>query len=311
MILVTGATGFVGQRVVARLAAAGRPVCCLVRPARKERYLPQDVTVRIAAGDVDYPPALRVAMHHVDTVIHLAALHTESDQRTFESVNYRGTLNVIEAAYEAGAKRLIYLSQVGAEPGSAYPYLRSKGQAEDAVRASRLDYTILRSTLLYGENDDWVNNIAMTLKSIPLIFPVAGDGQARLQPLWVEDLVTCIERCLDNPACIGQTLAAGGPEYMTLDELIDTLARTLNVRRRKVYLRLPVALWLANLMKRIMLHPLLTPTMIDNLSVGAVTDLTTIPRQFGFEPARFSETITYVRRRPWRREFLRRLIAGV
>lgn len=296
---------------MARLAAAGQAVCCLVRPARKERRLPQDVTVRIAAGDVDYPPALRVAMHNCRAIVHLAALQIEDDQRTFESVNYKGTLNLIEAAHDAGVKRLIYLSQIGADAASAYPYLRSKGQAQDAIRASGLDYTIVCSSILYGQGDDWLNNMAMVLKSIPGVFPVVGDGQARFQPLWVQDLVTCLEHCLANPATIGQTLAVGGPEYMTLDEIVDTLARTLNVRRRKIHLRAPFASWLAGMMKRTMLHPILTQTMIDNLNVNATTDLNSIPRQFGFAPARFAGTIGYLRHRPWRREFLRRLLVGV
>lgn len=311
MILITGATGFVGQRLVARLAAAGHEVCCLVRPARKERRLPQDVSVRIAAGDVAYPPALRVALHNCHAIVHLAALQVQDGQRTFEAVNYKGALNLIEAAHDAGVRRLIYLSHIGADAASAYPYLRSKGQAQDAIRTSGLDYTIVCSSILYGQDDAWLNNMAMVLKSVPWAFPVVGDGQARFQPLWVEDLVTCLEQCLANPATIGQTLAVGGPEYMTLDEIVDTLARVLKVRRRKVHLRAPLALWLANLMKHAMLHPLLTQTMIDNLNVNATTDLNSIPRQFGFTPARLADTIGYLSRRSWRREFLRRLFVGV
>jgi uncharacterized protein YbjT (DUF2867 family) len=311
MILVTGATGFVGQHVVARLAASGRQVCCLLRPARKERRMPRDVTVRIAAGDVDDPPTLRVAMHNVDTIIHLAALHAEDSKHTFESVNHQGTINVIEAAHDAGVQRLIYLSQIGVESNSAYPFFRSKCQAEDAIRASDLDYTVLRSSMLYGENDDWINNMAMVVKSVPWIFPVIGDGQARYQPLWVEDIVTCIEHCLNNSSYVGKTLEIGGPEYLTLDQIADTLARVLRVRRRKVYMRIPLALWLAGVMKRIMLHPMLTQTAIEGLNVNSVTDLTAIQREFGFEPARFEETVSYLRGQPWRREFLRRLIAGV
>lgn len=311
MMLITGATGFVGQRAVARLAGAGHAVCCLIRPARKERRLPREVTVRIAVGDVDDLPALRVAMHNVDTIVHLAALHAQDARRTFESVNHQGTLNVIEAAREVGVKRLIYLSQIGAEPNSAYPFWRSKGLAEEAVRASGLDYTILRSSTLYGQDDEWINNIAMVVRSLPWIFPVVGDGQARFQPLWVEDLVTCIERCLADRACIGQTLTVGGPEYLTLDQIVDTLAGLLRVRRRKVYIRPPLALWLAGVMKRVMLRPLLTETMIDGLNVNVTADLTSVQRQFGFEPARFAETVSYLQRRPLRREFLRRVIVGV
>lgn len=310
MILVTGSTGFIGQRAVARLANAGRPICCLVRPARKERRFPSGVPLRILAGEVDDPPALRAAMQDVRAILHLASLRVEEGQRTFESVNYQGTLNVIEAAQDAGIARLVYVSQIGADAHSAYPFLRSKGQAEGAVAASGLDYTIVRSSLLYGENDEWTTNLAIVLKSVPWIFPVAGDGQARFQPLWVEDLVTCIQRCLDDSSYSGQTLAVGGPEYLTVDQIVDSLAHVLNVRRHKLHLGLPLALWLARVMKHVMRNPLLTQTIVDNLSVNAVTDPGSVTRHFGFAPVRFSEAVTYLRGRPLRREFLRRLIAG-
>ncbi|MBN1890072.1 MAG: NAD(P)H-binding protein [Thermoflexales bacterium] len=311
MILITGSTGFVGQRVTAWLTAAGHQVCCLVRGAPKERRFPPGASVHVVVGDVDDPPYLRAAMQDVETIIHLAALYVEDSQHTFESVNYQGTLNVIEAAREAGVKHLIYLSHTGADPNSAYAFWRSKGLAEDAIRTSRLDFTILRSSMLYGEHDEWTTNIGMVLKSVPLFFPVAGDGQARFQPLWVEDIVKCIEQCLDNPSCSNKTLSVGGPEYFTLDQIIDIMASVLNVRRRKVYLRLPVATWLAKVMQRVMIRPLLTQTAIDRLSVNATTDLNTIQWQFGFRPVRFVDGIGYLRNRSLRREFLRRIIVGV
>ncbi len=311
MILITGSTGFVGQRLTARLTAAGRQVCCLVRGAPKERRFPPGVSVHVVVGDIDDPPYLRAAMHDIDAVIHLAALHVEDSHHTFESVNYQGTLNVIEAARDAGVKRLVYLSQMGADTNSAYAYWRSKGMAEDAIRTSGLDFTILRSSTLYGEQDEWSTNMAMVLKSVPLFFPVVGDGQARFQPLWVEDIVRCIEQCLDNPSCSNKTLSVGGPEYFTLDQIIDIMASVLSVQRRKVYLRLPVAAWLAKVMQRIMIRPLLTQTAIDRLSVNATTDLNTIQWQFGFRPERFVDGIGYLRSRPLRREFLRRIIVGV
>ncbi len=311
MILITGATGFVGQRLVARLAGAGQQVCCMVRPARKERRFPPGVVVNIIAGDVDDPPALRAAMQDVTAIVHLAALRVQEARRTFESVNHQGTRNVIEAAQDAGVKRLIFLSQIGAETNSAYAFFRSKGLAEDAIRASALDYTILRASMLYGEDDDWVTNLAMLIKSVPWVTPIVGDGEMRCQPLWIEDLVTCIARCLDEPSRIGQTLNVGGPECFTLNQIADTLAGLLNVRRRKVHIRVPLAMGIARTMERMMLRPLLTQTMVEGMNVNSITDPIAIPHHFGFEPARFAEAAAYLRGRPWRRVFLRRLIVGV
>ena len=303
MILITGATGFIGKHVVARLVAAGYEVRCLVRPAYKERTLPPGVSVHMVAGDLADLPALRVAMQRVDTIVHLAAIWIERDSRTFEAVHHQGTLNLIEASHEVGANRLIFLSYPGADRNSAYAFLRSKAMAEEAIRASSLKFTILRPSWVYGPDDAWTTHIAMTLRSAPLFFPVVGDGQTRLQPLWVEDLARCIEQCLVRPKTAGQTMALGGPGYFTFNDALSVISQTLGVRKRKMSVRVPVARQVAAWMERVMPRPLLTTTMIDLLSVDTTTDLGSVVRSFGFEPAKFAAAIGYLRDQPWRRRF--------
>jgi len=303
MILVTGATGFIGQHVVARLAGAGHEVRCLVRPAFKERTLPPGVRVHMVAADLADVPALRVAMHNVDAVIHLAAVWTERGQQTFDAVNRQGTANLIEAAREVGATRLIFSSFPGADGNSAYTFLRGKALAEEAVRCSDLKFTILRPSWVYGPGDAWTTRIAMTLQAIPFFFPVIGNGQTRIQPLWAQDLALCIERCLDNPRTFSQTIALGGPGYLTFNDALDAIAQTLNVRRRKVFIRAPVAYELAEMMERLLPSPLLTMTTVDLLNVDTTTDLGSVKRNFGFEPARFAAALDYLRGQPWRRRF--------
>jgi uncharacterized protein YbjT (DUF2867 family) len=295
MILVTGANGFVGQCVVARLAAAGCAVRCLVRPAYKERHWSPGVRVHVVAGDLADVAALRLALQDVDTIIHLAGIWTESGARTFESVNYRGTLGLIEAALEVGVSRMVFTSYPAADRNSAFAFLRSKGLAEEAIRSSGLDYTILRPSLVYGAGDRWTTKIALVLKSIPFVFPVVGDGQTRFQPLWVEDLAACIERCLNNPKTVGHTFALGGPGYLTINDMVDVIAQTLHVRRRQVFVRVPLARTAAGWMERVMPQPLLTATTVDLLGVDTTTELGAVSRYFGFEPARFAEAVSYLR----------------
>ena len=305
MILVTGATGFVGQRVVARLAASGREMRCLVRPAYKERRLPPGISVHMVAGSLDDLPALRVALQSVETIIHLATLWRERGPSTFEGVNYQGTLNLIEAAHEVGASRVIMLSYPSADRNSAYAFLRSKGLAEEVVKSSGLRFTILRPSWVYGPDDSWTTHLAMVLKSVPFVFPMMGDGQTRLQPLWVEDLATCVEQCLENQKTVGQTCTLGGPGYLTLDDAVDIIAKKLQVHRRKVFTRLPLARSIAETMERMMPQPLLTTTMVDLLGVDATTDIGSVMRSFGFAPARFADTLDYLCGQSWRRRFWR------
>jgi uncharacterized protein YbjT (DUF2867 family) len=141
MILVTGANGFIGRRVVARLVAAGCTVRCLVRPAYKERQWSPGVRVHVVAGDLADAPALRVALQDVDTIIHLAGLWTESGERTFESVNYRGTLNLVEAALEVGTGRIVFMSYPAADRMARSPFAQQR-PGEEAIKSSGLDYTI-------------------------------------------------------------------------------------------------------------------------------------------------------------------------
>lgn len=308
MVLVTGATGFIGRRVVAHLSAAGHEVRCLVRPAYEERRLPPGVTVHMVAGDLADPPALRVALQNVDAVIHLASIWTERGPRTFESVNTQGTVNLLDAAKEIGAGRFVFASHPGADRNSAYAFLRSKGLAEEAVKSSGLRYTILRPSWVYGPDDTWTALMAMTLKAVPFVCPVVGDGQTRLQPLWVDDFAMCVERCLSNLKTTGQILALGGPGYFTFNDALDVIAQMLKVRKRKLFVRLPLARSLAQTLERVLPRPLLTTTMVDLLGVDTTTELGSVLRVFGFEPARFAATIGYLRDQPWRRRFLRRLL---
>ncbi len=294
MILVTGANGFIGRCVVARLVAAGGAVRCLVRPAYKERLWSPGVHVHVVAGDLADVPALRVALQDVDIVIHLAGLWTESGERTFESVNYRGTLNLIEAALEVGTGRIVFVSYPAADRNSAFAFLRSKGLAEEAIKSSGLDYTIFRPSLVYGAGDQWTTKIAWVLKSVPFVFPVVGDGQTRFQPLWVEDLAACIERCLGNPKTVGHSFALGGPGYLTVNDMVELIAQTLRVRRHKMFVRTPLARAVAGWMERTMPQPLLTTTTVDLMSVDTTTELGAVSRYFGFDPARFADAVGYV-----------------
>ena len=309
MVLVTGATGFIGRRVVARLTAVGRQVRCLVRPAYKERWLPPGVSVHMVAGDLADLPALRVALQDVDSVVHLASIWTERGLRTFESVNYQGTLNLLEAAKEVGASRIVFMSHAGADRNSAFAFLRSKGLAEEAIKLSHLRYTILRPSWVYGPDDGWTTLAAMTLKAVPFAFPVVGDGQTRLQPLWVDDLAVCVEQCLSNSRTVDHAFELGGPGYFAFNDVLAVIAQTLNVRKRKVFIRLPLAYSLARTMERMMPSPLLTTTMVDLLGVDTTTELGSVVHTFGFEPARFAATIDYLRNQPWRWRFWRRFFS--
>ncbi len=295
MILVTGATGFIGQHLVKQLVDQRHQVACLIRPSHRERSFAPGISLRVVIGDLSDLPALRMALQHVTHVVHLAGIWDETDRDTFESANIQGTRNVIDAMKEVSVKRLITISSVGADTHSAYPYLRIKAQVDDIIEASGLDYTILESSAVYGPRDGWTELIALALRRFPLFFPIPGDGGARLQPLFVDDLVRCILACLTNDKTVGKTYTVGGPQQLTYDDLVSIIMQITRHARRKRYLHPSSALRWSKFIRSFIDGQLLyTETQIDLLSIDRTTDQDAVSFHFGFTPARPANALGYL-----------------
>ena len=298
MILITGATGFIGQHVVAWLSSQQQPICCLVHPSRRVHRFAPGVITQIVSGNVDDPPALRVAMQDVTAVIHLAGVRDESANQTFEAINVQGTQNVIEAMREAEVVRLIVLSPIGADSHSAYPYLRSQGQVGELVRQSGLNYSIIQSGRVYGSGDRWTEVIALALRRLPFFFPMAGDGHSRMQPIFVNDLLNCFHTCLTDPQTLRQTYVVGGPQHMTFEEVVKTIMEATRHHRRIRYMRPSSARSFAGTIRGLLSGYLLyTDTDLDLLAMDRTTTLDAVAYQFGFTPARMSAALDYLQRK--------------
>lgn len=304
MVLVTGATGFVGRALLRQLIEQKRQVGCLLRPSSRERRLPPG-EVRIATGTLQDRPALRAALQGANTVIHLVGARHAQEGYTAEWLNHQGTVNLVEAALDADVKRIIYLSHIRANRNLAYPILRSKGAAEDTIRDSGLSYTILRSSLIFGPDDTFTTVLAMLIKTIPLVFPVVGDGKTRFQPIHVDDVARCLAGCLEAYHLENATLDIGGPQHLSYDDVLDVVMETMRVRRLRLRLRLPAMHALVNLSERLFPNPPVSREQLDLFSIDNTTDLGNVPRNFDFQPLRFSDNLGYLRRKGWRRAFLR------
>jgi len=310
MVLVTGATGFVGRALVPKLLAHGRTVGCLRRPTNPTSLFPPGV-LQISTGSLHDPSALRAAVQSVDTIVHLAGARSRDDRYSLEEINHQGTVNLVEAAQTANVKRIIFLSQINADRNSAFPLLRSKGAAEEAIRTSGLDYTILRSSLIFGSDDHFTTVLAMLIKMNPIAIPVPGSGKTRFQPIHVDDVGDCLNMCIDDHEHLANvTLPIGGPQHLSYSEILDAVMEVLRVRRIRVNLRLPTIRPLVQLSRHLFPYPLVTEAQLDLFSVDNTTDLGNIPRNFGFEPQRFTSSLGYLRRGGWRRAFLRQSFRG-
>ncbi len=309
MILVTGATGFVGRALLPRLVEGGANVRCLIRPSKVSPRLPKEVPVQVAVSPITDFRGVRAAMVGVDTVVHLASAEWRGHKGSLEKVDVEGTRKILEAAKEAGVSRILYLSHIGADKASAYEVHRMKGRIEELIIRSGIPYTIFRTALLYGEEDIFANGMAMALATVPSVFLVPGNGRTILQPLWVEDLVTCLEWSLDDLTTLNQILTLGGPEFLTFEQIVKTVMDITRMPRSVVHVGIPYLRWGARLMEAFLPRSPLTTRWLDLLAVNRICELTSVTRYFGLRPARFEQTIDYMAGRNWGAE-MRRFVWG-
>lgn len=299
MILVTGATGFVGRHVVQQLMAQRLPIRCLLQ-ARSRRVSLAD-TVPWDANDPYAPEliegqlldeeAVFRAVTGVHTIIHLENAQWWGRERDLERIELAGTRSLIVSARSARVARIITLSHLGAAPSAAYTLHRIKGQQEELVRNSGLAYTILRSGVVYGEDDAFINHIGMMLASNPFIFLMPGQGEISLHPLYIDDLVQAIMRSLESLNAIDRTIEIGGAEYITLEDLLLTVMRVTGMYRMIVPLPPYLMRAIIWLYKRVQFRTLMTPQWLDILATNRTAKLATMYEHFGFQPRRFEDTL--------------------
>ncbi len=307
MILVTGASGFVGRHLIPALAEAGWPVRALVPPRRRRMSWPDGVEVTV--GRVSDPAALHQAMQRVHTVFHLASAQWWGGQRDLERVDVEGTRNVIAAARAARIGRIFFLSHLGAEPSSAYRLLRVKGRVEELIRRSGLPFTIMRCGVLFGPEDRFVNGIAMLLRANPFFFFQPGQGESLLHPLYIGDLVQALVNSLERIALVDATIEIGGAEYMTFNEMVRTVMRVSHAKRVIVSVP-PYALrGMTRTIRRVLPRWPLSTQWFDLLAGHRTAKLGNLFDYCDVRPVRFEDTLlTYMPQRRYALELVRFLL---
>lgn len=285
MILVTGATGFVGRKLVAVLAEdAHLQVRVLLRPGGGAERLPRSVPLHLMMGELSDPDSLLAAMDGVHTIFHLIGTDTRGRHANLEAVDVSSTRSVVEAALAARVGRLIYVSRIGADRASAFPILRAKGEIEDIIRASGLGYTIFRSSILFGQGDRFTENLAMLIRSFPA-FLVPGDGESTFQPLWVNDLVTCLAMSLEDLDLVDAVVSLGGPEILTYRRIVMRIMHTINSGRPIVGVPLLLLQSIGWFLDGLFARWPFTEQWIQLLAANQTADLGTVERSFGFRPS--------------------------
>ena len=315
MILVTGATGFVGRNLVQRLVKDGYRVRCLVAPDQMGD-LPWGDEVEVVQGHVLDDEALFRAVTGVHVIFHLANAQWWGRPRDLERVELVGTRNLVAAARAARVGRVITLSHIGAAPSSAYPLMQIKGMVEEAIRDSGLAFTIIRSGIVFGEEDSFVNHIALTLRANPIFFLMPGRGEVTLHPIYIDDLIDALVRSLEKVELVDTLVEIGGPEFITLEDLIRTVMRVTNMPRLIIPVPPYLLRWITAVYSRILPRSLMTPQWMDLLAVNRCAQIGNSYNYFDIRPRRFEDTLlTYMRDRNYwgalMRSALRRRPKGI
>jgi uncharacterized protein YbjT (DUF2867 family) len=235
MILVTGATGFVGNHIVHALRGRDRPVRGLVRdPAAAGRL--HAWGCETAVGDVNDPESLRRAVEGCETVIHLVGILTGTP-REFERVMSQGTRNVVAAAKEAGVRRFVHMSALGMDETTKdlVPYYRAKWDMEQTVKGSGLEHVIFRPSFVFGRDGGALQQFKRIARLAP-VTPIVGPGTQRIQPIWADDVARYFADGAEKPEAANRTFEVGGPDVVTWNEFWGRLKRALGTRRPSLHL---------------------------------------------------------------------------
>jgi NADH dehydrogenase len=282
-VVVTGGSGFIGRHVVDLLLAEGHEVAVTTRDP--ERPLPGGGRVEALQAFAGDALSLGRAFTRADVVVHAIQFpnHPVEDAargRTYLEVDGRGTEVAAAAARNAGVRRFVYLSGAGAGQGRAQPWFVAKDRAEAAIRATGLEHAFIRPSWIYGPGDRSMSRFVFLCRRLPVV-PVIGDGRTPVYPIHVGDVARCVAEAVRREDCKDKALELGGPERLTMDEIIRTVQKVLG--RRRPLLHHP-----ARLMKLLVLpmallpEPLLSPGAIDFILQEVDVDPKPAMDYFGF-----------------------------
>jgi uncharacterized protein YbjT (DUF2867 family) len=271
----------------------------LIRPSRRSPRLPKGQPIDVAVASLADERAIRAALRSVDVIFHLAGAEWQGRKADLLAVDMQGTETLAGVAADAGVKRIITVSHLGASRASGYPVFKAKGVAEEHIRRSGVPHTIFRSSAVFGPEDHFSTSLSSLLRASPFFFPLPESTRSVVQPLWVEDLVTVLMWSLEDEGTINRTYEVGGSEYFTVRQIVETIMQVTR-RPRTLFEMHPVLLraLIVTLESFIPNYPV-SSFWLDYIAVSRTCAVDNLTRSFGLMPARFMYRLDYLKREPW------------
>ncbi len=290
MILITGATGYIGRHLVARLVQQGERPRCLVRDLKRAGQILPGAKVDLVQGDTTQPGTLRLVMQGVDTVIHTAFITAERKQSAgnhYDTTNVEGTANVVKAAKSAGVSRIIAVSGLGTKPDKPGSYMQGRYLAEQMIKESGMTWTIIQPSVLFGKDAPFIKGLTDLIRTSPVV-PLIGGGKIMFQPIYVEDVVSVIVEVLNEPErTANKTFTIGGPEYYSFTGIVTMLTHAMHKKRIMAPAPRQLVGIGAAVMEAVLPKPPLTKAAMTLFSFDNTTMINSVERDFGFKPMSF------------------------
>ncbi len=280
MILVTGGTGFVGSHLMKRLASEKIQTRCLARKTSDIERL-KELGIEVAYGDVLDKESLEKVVEGVEAVIHLVGIIVEHKGATFEIIHKQGTMNLVDACKEAGVRRFIYISALGARENARSRYHKTKWEAERAVITSGMEYVIFRPSIMIGEGGEFIKMLSKIVRWAPII-PII-DGESKVQPIYVENTVDCIIRSLTDPKTTNRIFEIAGPDQITYKELFLTLMDVLDIDNPTFQIPITFMWPAAYILEGVMEKPPITTQQLIMLQEDNICDISEMQEVFNLK----------------------------
>lgn len=295
-ILLTGATGYIGNSLISYLLMNNIEIRALIRPNSVSKIKKEvQQQIEIVTGDVTEKSSLTGKLKGIDSIIYLPGLIREFPKKgiTFRAIHFDGVMNLVDEAIRSDVKRFILISANGVRFDASTAYHKTKYNGEEYLKHSGLEWTILRPSVIFGDEGKGYQNFISVLIDLinmfPYFVPVIGTGKYRFQPIHIHNLFEVIIKCLRGQEAIGKVFHVCGKEMFSYNELIDQISSF--VGKKKIRIQLPVGLmkFISRMLESYRWFPVTNAQIKMMLEENVCSDGVDIFKEFNIKPILFSE----------------------